>query len=262
MVKSGIYRQLPIVLILSLSVSISCCTEDGGRGAGEEDDRNRTPVADAGYDLTAAPGESVQLSGNGSYDPDGDELDFRWDLDDSVDSDMDGKDDNDVDARGITVNHVFPIPSETTTYTVVLNVTDGSRWDKDRVKVTVMMQDNMTPPEIDMSCRYVESPSGIIGVDPHFMITVDDVTRTENLMNYSFEVLGENEEVLSEDELRVLTLNTYEDDIRYRDITDLGKLSSGDQILIRETEDYTTGVRFLLYYLMGKDPAGEVILTK
>lgn len=36
------------------------------------------PVADAGEDVTAAPGQTVVLDGSGSLDPDGDALSFEW----------------------------------------------------------------------------------------------------------------------------------------------------------------------------------------
>ena len=42
---------------------------------------NRPPVADAGPDQTAAVGQTVLLDGNGSHDPDGDALSYRWRID-------------------------------------------------------------------------------------------------------------------------------------------------------------------------------------
>lgn len=39
---------------------------------------NRTPVADAGEDMTVSEGDNVTLNGSGSFDPDADELIFEW----------------------------------------------------------------------------------------------------------------------------------------------------------------------------------------
>ena len=39
---------------------------------------NRLPIADAGPDMMVTVGETVQLDGSGSYDPDGDRITFRW----------------------------------------------------------------------------------------------------------------------------------------------------------------------------------------
>jgi len=41
---------------------------------------NNAPVADAGVDQTAVPGQTVMLDGSGSSDPDGDGLTHYWDL--------------------------------------------------------------------------------------------------------------------------------------------------------------------------------------
>jgi len=42
------------------------------------DNPNGAPIADAGYDQTVSVGDTVQLNGGGSSDPDGDALNFRW----------------------------------------------------------------------------------------------------------------------------------------------------------------------------------------
>jgi hypothetical protein len=42
------------------------------------DEANEQPLADAGFDQFVSQGAQVQLSGAGSYDPDGDQLDYIW----------------------------------------------------------------------------------------------------------------------------------------------------------------------------------------
>lgn len=41
---------------------------------------NGTPIADAGSDQAVATGDTVQLNGSGSFDPEGDVLKFAWEL--------------------------------------------------------------------------------------------------------------------------------------------------------------------------------------
>lgn len=55
--------------------------EDGQLGGETDGDTNQPPVADAGGPYTVDEGDSVQLDGTGSADPDGDDLTFAWDLD-------------------------------------------------------------------------------------------------------------------------------------------------------------------------------------
>jgi PKD repeat protein len=64
------------------------------------------------------------------------ELNYEWDLDDSVDSDGDGDSTNDVDATGSTPTHVY---GDNGNYTVTLKVTASSGlWAKDTCNVTVL----------------------------------------------------------------------------------------------------------------------------
>lgn len=48
--------------------------------SGETSGPNRRPVAQAGADLVVPVGRTAGLDGAGSYDPDGDDLDFFWEL--------------------------------------------------------------------------------------------------------------------------------------------------------------------------------------
>jgi PKD repeat protein len=72
---------------------------------------NAPPVADAGFDVVAAPGEAVTFDGRRSIDPDGKIARYRWDFGDGA------------TAEGDVVTHGFTKPGR---YTVELGVADDS----------------------------------------------------------------------------------------------------------------------------------------
>jgi PKD repeat protein len=87
---------------------------------------NARPIADAGPDRVAAPGEPVTLEGIYSQDPDGTISRYHWDLGDGT------------TARGPRVEATYPEPGR---YTVKLTVADNSGhpeatdWDYARIQV-------------------------------------------------------------------------------------------------------------------------------
>ena len=87
---------------------------------------NKPPVANAGPDKQAAPGDTVYFDGSGSYDPDGQPINYSWDFDDSNGIQ--------VDATGVTVSHVYADPG---VYTVTLTVADANGTGSDTATVTV-----------------------------------------------------------------------------------------------------------------------------
>lgn len=72
---------------------------------------NMKPVAMAGEDQSAAPGQQVSFDGSRSRDDDGELSDFKWNFGDGS------------SAEGVKVNHVYSAPG---TYTVTLTVTDNA----------------------------------------------------------------------------------------------------------------------------------------
>jgi PKD repeat protein len=72
---------------------------------------NAAPIADAGPDLVAAPGQTITLRGSSSLDPDGDVATFAWDLKDGT------------EASGPEVSHAFAEPGA---YRVRLRVGDDT----------------------------------------------------------------------------------------------------------------------------------------
>ena len=87
---------------------------------------NAAPVADAGFDMIAAPGDSLTFDGRRSVDPDGSIASYHWDFHDGA------------TAEGDVVTHAFAKPGQ---YTVELTVADDSghpsATDFSQIKVTV-----------------------------------------------------------------------------------------------------------------------------
>ncbi len=72
---------------------------------------NAKPVADAGPNRTAVPGQNLTVDGSASFDPDGTISDYRWDFGDNS------------AGQGVTVEHVYDEPG---LYQVHLQVLDDS----------------------------------------------------------------------------------------------------------------------------------------
>ncbi|MEX0406578.1 PKD domain-containing protein [Aquibium sp. LZ166] len=87
---------------------------------------NAMPVADAGFDMVAAPGDTLTFDGRRSADPDGAITRYQWDFRDGT------------KAEGDVVTHAFAKPG---IYTVELTVTDDSghenATDFSQIRVTV-----------------------------------------------------------------------------------------------------------------------------
>ena len=103
--------------------------DDGGNGDDGPDAHNRSPVADAGPDITVHPGELFYLNGTGSIDIDGDPLTYFWDMDIGTDTNNDGSFDNDKNREGVKISYSYPSTGETIKYLVTLNISDGELTD-------------------------------------------------------------------------------------------------------------------------------------
>jgi PKD repeat protein len=73
---------------------------------------NTPPVAEAGADIAAIAGDEVRLSAAGSFDPDGEIVNYRWDFSDS-----------DEPVEGAEIDRTFAAPG---VYSAQLTVTDDS----------------------------------------------------------------------------------------------------------------------------------------
>ena len=114
---------------ITLTVSDGEYTATVTDSADTADTENAPPVADAGPDITAAPGETVTLDGTGSYDPDEYPLTsirYTW-------SSPDGLAISSAGDRVATVT----APSEPGTYLIQLLVNDGAESSTDTMVLTV-----------------------------------------------------------------------------------------------------------------------------
>ncbi|MBN1208564.1 MAG: PKD domain-containing protein [Myxococcaceae bacterium] len=105
--------------------------DDSGTASGQAEDEilvvvNARPIADAGPDRMASPGEGLEFSGRASVDADGEIVTYRWDFGDGT------------EAEGRAVTHAFSAPG---VYRVRLTVRDDSGHeeavDVDEARVTV-----------------------------------------------------------------------------------------------------------------------------
>lgn len=109
-------------------------------------DQDLPPVADAGDSSSLPPcnGASIALNGNGSYDPEGEGLDFLWTLV-SAPADSTATDANIVDPTAAETEFTWDIEGE---YTFQLQVFDGGFWSApDVVNFTVLSTTDNSKPQ-------------------------------------------------------------------------------------------------------------------
>lgn len=135
-VSQDVYYRAQLRTINETGVTSSKSEYLRVNGTGEE---NSAPIADAGTALTVAEGNTTELDGSNSYDPDGDSLSYSW-------TQTGGPAVTLHDAQ--TPNPRFTAPSvdANTTLTFELTVSDGKATDSDTVTVSVI---NTTDDETD-----------------------------------------------------------------------------------------------------------------
>jgi PKD repeat protein len=122
---------------------------------------NRPPVADAGGPYNCNEGDTIQLDGSGTYDPDGDYLWYYWDLDN------DGYYD---DSTAINPTKNWP---EDGTFTVGLAVYDGEYYDYDSTVVNVA---NLAPEIYSSTFVYTLTQGSISQTIPAVEMALDPTT--------------------------------------------------------------------------------------
>ena len=113
MAPQALRFRSPAWLVAAALLTAGCGNKDDDEGA-----ENTAPVAEAGGAQTLSSNAPVNLSGSGSYDPEGDPITFHW----TIDSAPDGSDLPDAD-NPFTVNDER---DPTTTFTPDAEGTDGT----------------------------------------------------------------------------------------------------------------------------------------
>jgi hypothetical protein len=242
---------------------------DGGGGDnGDDEPVNLPPDADAGFDQTIYPGEQANFSAQSSFDPDGDDLYYYWDMDAGIDSDSDGIKDNDRDLVGMEVSYMYPIAYETIEYFVTLTVADrppsnpNALTDTDVTKVIIYVSDSGgETPTITMSCNHVPGVPGLS--EPHFLVRIEDATSEEMISNFTFRLDDEGEGLILNGSVSDIILVPPNATIRFVDTSLDGRIGIGDTFTIKETDVIQEGCWFSLYYeQINEEPemAGDVEL--
>lgn len=271
--RKGVVIGIVIVIILAIGAYLLFFRGSGGiddGGDGDDGTTNRSPIADSGPDITVAPGETFYLNGSLSSDPDGDPLNYYWDMDIGTDSNGDGIFDNDRNREGVNISFSYPATiEESTEFIVTLNVTEDRTdplWDHSTVTVRVLVQEEpLPPPDVELSCSFVTPPFGLPG-SPQFVLTVTSASRDEFISNYTYALEDPEGDVIREGDVIDLINLSQSAEIRFIDTPSLTYLDgSTDSFSLKEGEEIVEGCRFYLYYMdirTGPVEAGSVELTK
>lgn len=254
---------IPAAVVIVILIGAGIYYMKGRSSGGDIDDDhvvNRTPLANAGPDQVIEAGEEVILDGSQSSDPDGDTLTYHWDVDDTVDKDNDGYFDNDRDFQGENVSHTYPTPDEIVSYRVTLNVSDGDKWDKSTLTVTILIKDNSTIPFVTMSCSYDDFPGP--RVEDQYRIMITEVTSMEMTGNFSYMLEDREGMIIDQGAVDELIIASPNATIRYVDLMNVYYVSEQDSILIKDRDPIEEGFVFSLYYRGYADPVGTVELKR
>ena len=110
--------------------------DTGLRGLDSGNDANNRPKAHAGVDQTLYTGETADLDGSVSFDPDDDELIYLWHLDEAPTGSTSAISDEDATFASLFLD----IPGE---YKIRLEVSDGAASDTDGLVITAELPNNL-----------------------------------------------------------------------------------------------------------------------
>ena len=110
--------------------------DTGLRGLDSGNDANNRPKAHAGVDQRLYTGETATLDGSVSFDPDDDELTFRWRLEEGPRGSSSTLSNENSELASLYLD----LPGE---YTIQLEVSDGASSDTDNVSVTAELPNTL-----------------------------------------------------------------------------------------------------------------------
>jgi len=159
---------LPVILI----VGLLGCDELISPDENGEGDTNTPPVAVAGSDQDVDIGDTVNLDGSSSTDPDGDDLTYQWELVSSPDA-------SSASIQNSTSETASFVADSRGSYTVRLTVSDGTDDDSDDLSVTaeIMVIGNVDsditltdvfddPEEADYAVTNIANINAVLTIEP------------------------------------------------------------------------------------------------
>ena len=216
-------------------------TEEEGGGAGDENTGNDPPSVEIlPGDVTAAPGEAVELTANAT-DPDGDDLTFQWFIDQEAQ----------VDAVSDTFTATFS-PAEDTSYTVSVEVSDGTVTVTDGASVAVDVDD-------EPSVTIIEGNQSAAGGE-EVTLTAEAIDPEDHALTYQWFVDGVEQPAATSSVFTYAPPPGLDADYTIRvDVSD-GVNSATDEVVLTVTAQSPVNPSFGSYeenpFGMGGVPAG------
>ncbi|TKB56070.1 PKD domain-containing protein [Ferrimonas aestuarii] len=187
---------------------------------------NRPPIAHAGHDQWVSNGDSVQLDGGASYDPDGDVLSYRW----SILSAPNGSASVLTDAHSV---HPKLTPDLYGDYIIQLIVNDGQR-DSSPVTLRLSDRERNLPPVANAGLSKRGGPGDTVILDGSGSYDFDGDAITYRWVLLS-KPQGSNAQLRDQNTAQpTLTLDAEGDYIAQLIVSDASSVSAPDTVLITE----------------------------
>lgn len=216
-------------------------------GCCEEKDVEEDLVIIEVDDITVKQGEPVVIDLSGSYEMNGKELNFTWDVNNHVNTDNKNSTTDDINFIGERISYIYPYEMETKEYIITLNVSVDNEFKGVQKEINVMV---MAPPLLYLSYNYHEASQS----SPEyyeFVIYKDKNSQYHNLENYSYQVMN-GSSIIFEGRVKDLIQGPEvgEDIIGPIELKENGNwiLDTGDKFLIEDNEFIFPGGKFMILY--------------